>query len=100
MKGRVSKLKEVYEIRGMVSVMKRYAGILRFEWSAGWKRIVCVVKCEDGIWGFGFILYSGVIESIINDYFAKILVGKDCMSNEMLWDIMQKLINFYGKFGL
>ena len=99
-KPRVPKSKDPYDTRGMVSPMNRYPGIPRSEWSAGWKRTACIVKGEDGTWGFGFTLYSGVTESIINDHLAKILVGKDCMSTEMLWDIMQQSTIPYGTSGL
>ena len=70
---RVPKSKDPYDTRGMVSPMNRYPGISRSEWSAGWKRTACIVKGEDGTWGFGFTLYSGVTESIINDHLSKIL---------------------------
>ena len=57
-KPRVPKSKDPYDIRGMVSPMNRYPNIPRSEWSAKWKRTACIVKSEDGNWGFGFTNHS------------------------------------------
>jgi len=99
-KPRVPKSKDPFDTRGMVSPMNRYPGIPRNEWSAGWKRTACIVKAEDGSWGFGFTLHSGVTERIINDHLSKILIGRNCMSTEMLWDVMQQSTISYGTSGL
>tara|TARA_B110000438_G_scaffold161132_1_gene154390 strand:+ start:1307 stop:2497 length:1191 start_codon:yes stop_codon:yes gene_type:complete len=99
-KPRVPKSKDPYDLMGMVSPMRRYSNIPKSEWSSNWKRTACIIKSEDGKWGFGFTLYSGVTESIINDHLAKVLVGKDCMATELIWDIMQQSTIAYGTSGL
>ncbi|MDP7534342.1 MAG: enolase C-terminal domain-like protein [SAR202 cluster bacterium] len=95
---RVPKLDNVPE---WVSPMKRYPDFSRPKWAAGnWKRTACVVTAEDGTWGFGLTVHSGPVCEIINQHFAELLVGQNCMATEKLWDVMQRSSSPYGTAGL
>ncbi len=65
-----------------------------------WKRIACIITAEDGTWGMGLTLYSAPVLSIINDHFATLLNGENCMAIEKLWDVMTKATSPYGGTGL
>ena len=88
------------ETDGFVSPMRRYPELQRPDWSAGWKRTACVVEAEDGTWGFGMTLHSGPTVHIINDHFASLRHGQNCMATEKLWDLMQTATAPYGTAGL
>ncbi|HAL49554.1 MAG: L-rhamnonate dehydratase [SAR202 cluster bacterium] len=95
---RVPKLDNVPE---WVSPMKRYPDYPRSKWTAGnWKRTACVVTAEDGTWGFGLTVHSGPVSEIINEHFAELLIGENCMATEKLWDVMQRSSSPYGTAGL
>ena len=65
-----------------------------------WGRIACVVTAEDGTWGLGLSALSGPVQSVIEDFFAPILVGEDCMATEKLWDLMNRMTAAIGSAGL
>lgn len=88
------------ETDGFVSPMRRYPEVKRPDWSTGWKRTACIVEAEDGTWGFGMTLHAGPTVSIINDHFARLLSGRNCMATEMMWDLMQRAASPYGTAGL
>ena len=88
------------ETDGFVSPMRRYPELKRPDWSVGWKRTVCVVEAEDGTWGFGMTLHAAPTVAIINDHFATLLSGRNCMATEKLWDLMQRAAAPYGTAGL
>ena len=83
-----------------VSPMVRYPELRKSDWSAPWKRTGCVVTAEDGTWGFGMTTSSGPLTSVINDHFAPVLRGQNCMATEKLWDMMQRISSPYGTGGL
>ncbi len=85
---------------GFISPMRRYPDLPRADWSASWKRTACIVTAEDGTWGFGLTLHSGPTVRIINDHFAGLLEGQNCMATERLWDLMQKASAPYGTAGV
>ena len=85
---------------GFISPMRRYPEVPRADWSVSWKRTACIVTAEDGTWGFGLTLHSGPTVRIINDHFAGLLEGQNCMATERLWDLMQKASAPYGTAGL
>ena len=89
---------------GFVSPMLTYPETSgrKSSWSASsrWKRVACVVTAEDGTWGLGLTLFGGPVASIINDQFAAILAGQDCMATEKLWDLMGRMTMPYGSSGL
>jgi len=87
-------------VDGFVSPMARYPEFRRTDWSARWTRTACVVTAEDGTWGLGVTLHGGPVERIINDHFAPLLTGQDCMATEKHWDVMQRAATPYGAAGL
>ena len=95
-KPRVPKL----ETNGFVSPMQRYPELNRNDWDNNWKRTACVVTAEDGTWGFGLTLHSGVTVPLINDHIGPVIEGENCMATERVWDIMQKATAPYGTAGV
>jgi L-rhamnonate dehydratase len=85
---------------GFVSPMARYPEFKRADWSSRWKRTACIVTADDGTWGFGLTIHGGPVERIINDHFAPVLVGQDCVATEKLWDVMRRISAPYGSSGL
>ena len=85
---------------GFISPMARYPEFGRGDWSAGWTRVACVVTAEDGTWGLGLTGHGGPVLSIINDHYAPMLVGQNCMATEKLWDLMRRASAPYHAAGL
>jgi L-rhamnonate dehydratase len=88
------------ESDGFVSPMHRYPGLKRSDWGNKWKRTACIVKAEDGSWGFGLTLHSSVTIALINDHLSSLVEGEMCMATERIWDLMQKATSPYGTAGL
>jgi len=64
---------------------------------AGIERDVgCIVECEDGSWGFGFSDRGRITASIIDDYIAPNLVGRDVFETEKLYDMMIRILSPVG----
>ncbi|MDP6513024.1 MAG: enolase C-terminal domain-like protein [SAR202 cluster bacterium] len=82
--------------------MSRYPKVKanRNLWMPKWDQVACVVTAEDGTWGLGMTTYDAPVVSIINDHFAPILVGENCMAIEKLWDMMFRLASPYSATGL
>ena len=68
--------------------------------NADWKRVACIATAEDGTWGLGLGAFSGPLLSLINDQFASLLVGEDCMATEKLWDFMVSSTAPFGSTGI
>lgn len=85
---------------GFISPMERYSDLKKSDWSANWKRAACVVTAEDGTWGFGLTINGDPVLKIINDHFAPMLEGQDCMATEKLWDMMRRASSPYHTAGL
>lgn len=83
----------------MTRPINRYAGQMQGD-SFDWPRVACIVKAEDGTWGFGMTIHGGPVERIINDHFAPALIGQNAMATEKLWDMMARLAAPYGVGGL
>jgi L-rhamnonate dehydratase len=45
-------------------------------------------------------LYGGPVSSIINDHFAPLMVGENCMATEKMWDIMNRVASPYSSMGI
>ena len=75
---------------------KRHRGL----WTPKWPQLACVVTAEDGTWGLGFTTHSGPAAPIINDHFAPLLAGEECMAIERLWDMMFRISAPYGPSGV
>jgi L-rhamnonate dehydratase len=85
---------------GFITPMARYPELKRSDWGTGWTRVACVVTAEDGTWGIGLTGHSGPVLSIINDHYAPMLVGQNCMATEKLWDLMRRASSPYHTAGL
>ena len=59
-----------------------------------------MVTADDGTWGFGLTLHSGVTVPLINDHLGPLIEGANCMATERLWDLMQKAVSPYGAGGV
>ena len=68
--------------------------------SADWKRVACIVTADDGTWGLGLGAFSGPLLPLINDQFASLLVGEDCLATEKLWDFMVSSTAAFGGTGI
>ena len=62
--------------------------------------MACVVTAEDDTWGLGLTLHSGPVASIINDHFAPVLSGENCLATEKLWDLMIRMTASYTGAGI
>ena len=76
-------------------------------WRPGWSQTVCIVVAEDGTYGVGMSGtggggggYGTPVNAVINEHFAPLLVGEDCMAIERLWDMMFRLSSPYSSSGL
>ena len=88
------------QVPDWVSPMMGYSEFSKADWNAPWGRTACVVTAEDGTWGLGITVNSAPVNSIINDHFAPVLVGQNCMATEKAWDMMQRVSTHYGNVGL
>ena len=59
-----------------------------------------MVTAEDGTWGLGLTVHSPPVLPIINDHFASLLAGENCMATEKLWDVMVRSTAPFGGQGL
>ncbi len=84
---------------GFITPMDRYPD-LKARAGSVWQRAACIVKAEDGTRGFGLSLYGPPVASIINDQFAPLLEGQDCMATEKNWDAMNRTAARYSPAGL
>ena len=48
----------------------------------------------------GITLHGGPVASIINDHFAPVLTGENCMATEKLWDVMNRIASPYSAAGI
>ena len=90
---------ETDEVANPMSRYPRYKRIRRL-WTPSWPPLACVVTAEDGTWGLGFTTHSGPVAPIINDHFARLLVGEECTAIERLWDMMFRIASPYGSSGV
>ena len=87
------------DTQGFIGPLSRYPGYKK-RGNASWKRGACIVKAQDGTWGFGLASHGAPVVSIINDQFAPLLRGENCMATEKLWDLMNRAAAPYGATGL
>ena len=83
--------------------MSRYPRFKRegLLWAPPWEETsVCVVTAEDGTFGVGMTVFSTPVNSLINDHFAPLLVGENCMAIEKIWDMMFRLASPYSAAGI
>jgi L-rhamnonate dehydratase len=87
------------DTRGFIGPLSRYPDHKK-RGGTSWKRGACIVKAQDGTWGFGLASNATPVTSIINDQFAPLLKGENCMATEKLWDLMNRAAAPYGAMGL
>ena len=82
--------------------MSRYPQVKahRNLWRPEWEDVWCVVTAEDGTWGSGLTQYGRPVAAVIDDHFARHLVGLDCMATDTAFDMMSRLSKPYGTQGL
>jgi L-rhamnonate dehydratase len=84
---------------GFGGPMARYPEFSRTARSTPWRRTACVVSAGD-TFGVGITTHGGPVQQIINDHFAPVLRGQDCMATEKAWDVMRRISAPYGSAGL
>lgn len=72
----------------------------RSSWMAPWPGFWVKVTAEDGTCGLGPCSFGRITASIIQDHFAKMLVGQEALAIERLWDLMFRMSKPYGTVGL
>lgn len=80
--------------------LDRYPDLAAYGFPRMWPRAACIVEADDGTWGFGVTLHGGPVARIINDFFAPLLEGQDCMAIEKHWDAMVRASAAFGTTGL
>lgn len=88
------------QVGGFVTPLARYPELSRASWATPWRRTACVVTAEDGTFGLGLTVHGAPVERVINDHFAPVLAGQDCVATEKLWDLMRRVSSPYGSTGL
>ena len=84
------------------SPMARYLAYRKRRSSSGasWNRVGCVITAEDGTFGVGVTINGGPVVKVINDHFARHLVGENCMATEKMFDMMFRMATPYGSTGI
>ncbi|MHB9034529.1 MAG: hypothetical protein ACYC6L_15965, partial [Anaerolineae bacterium] len=87
---------EVANPMSKFSDFKRY----RSSWLPAWPGFWVKVTAEDGSYGLGPCSFGRPTAAVIQDHFAKLLVGQDALATELLWDMMFRMSKPYGTVGL
>jgi L-rhamnonate dehydratase len=58
------------------------------------------VTAEDGTWGIGVCHWGNLVEPLIREHYAPLLIGRDCMALEFLNDLMWRSTQRFGPTGL
>jgi len=72
----------------------------RSSWTPKWGAVWVKVTAEDGTWGLGRTSFGRPVAAIIEDHFAPMLMGENCLAIEKLWDMMFRMSKPYGSLGL
>ncbi len=80
--------------------LDRYPELGDYGFPRMWPRAACIVEAEDGTWGFGVTIHGGPVARIINDFFAPLLEGQECVATEKHWDAMVRASAAFGATGL
>lgn len=86
------------EVAGPMSGYARFRK-LRSSWRYD-GAVGCLATAEDGTTGFGVTRHDLPVIHLINDHFAPLLAGEDCLAIERLWDMMMRMATPYGLSGL
>ena len=92
------------ELNRQATPLRRYTKDPGFrfhgETPSGARDVGCVVTLEDGTWGFGFTDHGRTTASIIDDYLAPAIIGRDVRSSETLYDLMIRVTSGFGTNAL
>jgi L-rhamnonate dehydratase len=72
----------------------------RTAWRPAWPGVGCLVRSDDGQWGFGITRHAGPVIPLIETHLAPLLLGEDAHATEMLWDRMARAASTYSAAGL
>ncbi|UVI29434.1 enolase C-terminal domain-like protein [Paenibacillus spongiae] len=72
----------------------------RSSWMAPFPSMAVRIDTDEGIQGLGISYGGDSIRSIVEEHFAKLLVGEDPFDIERLWDQMNKSTLPYGRKGM
>ena len=64
-----------------------------------WPGFAVKVTAEDGTWGLGTAA-GRPTAAVIEDAFAHILIGEDCLAIDKLWDMMFRVSKPFGTVGI
>ena len=64
-----------------------------------WPGFAVKITAEDGTWGLGTSA-GRPAAAVIEDAFAHILVGEDCLAIEKAWDMMFRVSKSFGTVGI
>jgi len=64
-----------------------------------WPGFAVKVTAEDGTWGLGSCA-GRPAAAVVEDAFAHILVGEDCLAIEKIWDMMFRVSKSFGTVGI
>lgn len=65
----------------------------------GGKTVWVQVVAEDGTWGLGRCSFGRTVAAVVDDIFAPLLVGRDCLATEYLNDLMWRAGQRLGSAG-
>ena len=69
-------------------------------WQPKWQGVWVKATAEDGTFGLGATSFGRPVAAVIEDHFARHLVGEDALSIERMWDLMFRMSKPYGTVGL
>lgn len=86
------------EVAGPMSGYARFKHLRstwRFDGAVG-----CVVRADDGTFGFGMTTYGEPVIALINRHFAPLLIGENAFATDRAWDMMMRMASPYSPAGL
>ena len=69
-------------------------------WQPKWGGVWVKATAEDGTYGLGVCSFGRPVAAIIEDHFARHLVGQNALAIERMWDMMFRMSKPYGTVGL
>jgi len=88
------------EVANPMSIYPEYK-LTRDTWMSPMATVLVKITTESGNYGWGWA-GGGKAEAadVINNFFKRLLIGKDSFDIEMLWDIMYRASIAYGRKGI
>lgn len=72
----------------------------RSSWSNRFPMMAVIIQTDEGIEGLGITNGGVAVQTIIEEHFSRLLMGKDPTDIELLWDQLYKASLPYGRKGL